>query len=342
MSSLPGLSPVPHGSAGATAEAPAQPEAAPRIESLDQFRGCLVFLMIAANLLAGYEVVPDWLKHSPSFGAIRPIDTGATLFLFTVGSSLGLAFERSRAARGVGATAWRFIRRDLVLIAFGVAGSLLGQRGITRDWEVLQCIGLASLVALPFVFLAPALQRVAGLFLILLFQAIGGLGYWHWLERHDVGGLGGIPGGLAWAGVILFASSLSGPLRSDWRRYRSSSVILGVVGIGAGWVLAWFQPMDKRLVTASYLAVTTGIAALAALAFALLARIPGFAFPPFKVLGVNALTLFMLHAVLVLAIQAVVPAGSPSATVALALLALYAACFGVAGFLYRGRLFIRL
>jgi predicted acyltransferase len=251
--------------AAAAAKADAKSLAVPRVESLDQFRGCLIFLMIAANMLASYDTVPDWLKHSQSFGTINLVDIGVTLFMFTVGTSLELSFERSLALRGNWSTARRFVRRDLLLIAFGIAGSLRLHRGILQDWEVFQSIGLASLGALPFVFLAPGLRLVAAALLILLFQVIGGLGWWNWLKASDIGGLGGILGGLDWAGIILFGSSLAGLVRDDWHHCGSSSIVMGIAGISIGLLLSRHQPMDKQLVTASYLALTTGIAALAAI-----------------------------------------------------------------------------
>ena len=314
----------------------------PRIESLDQYRGCLIFLMIAANLLNNYDVIPAWLRHSCEFGRIHLIDIGVSLFMFTVGLSLGLATARSLSTRGAPTTIRRFVCRDFVLIAFGLTGALLQKRGVFTDWEVFQSIGLASLIALPFVFLAPVLRITVGLGLVSTFHVLGALGYWNWLKSSDVGGMGGVLGSLAWGGIILFGSGLSGLLQGNWRGYRNATLVMGIVGIGAGLILARFMPLDKRLITMPYVLFTTGIAAFAALLFGLLVRVPDFRFWPFKVMGTNALVIFMLHAVLILGILAVVPPGSPLGPVALALLALYAVCFLIAGWLYHRRILIRL
>lgn len=321
---------------------PPAPLSGTRIESLDIFRGCLLFLMIAANFLAGFNVVPYALKHSRVFGTLNFIDIGAALFLFTVGISLGLAFPISRSRQGTKVTLRRYVLRDLTLILFGITGSLLTSKGILRDWEIFQTIGLAGLIALPFVFLPSRWRFVAGVGLILVFQIIGSLGYWQWIKTADVGGLGGIPGGLAWAGIVLFGSSLSGLLRYDWQKFRSTSFIVGVLGIGVGLALTKFQPFDKRLVTGSYLALTTGIAALGAVVFGILTQRYGQKLLPLKILGMNPLVIFIIHGLAILAIEAFIPPVSTGGMVFFALAMLYAVCFAAALFLYRRKYFVRL
>ena len=118
--------------------------------------------------------------------------------------------------------------------------------------------------------------------------------------------------------------------------------MMALAGIVFGLILARIQPFDKRLATAPYLVVTTGIAALTALLFGLLARRPGFHFLPFKVLGVNAMVMFMVHAVLILGLLTLAPPDSPAGTIILALIVLYVGCYVIADLLYRRHIFIRL
>lgn len=313
-----------------------------RIEALDQFRGALVFFMIAANLLAVYRVVPAWLKHSATYGRISFIDLGAPMFLFSVGLALGLAVDRSWRAYGAGQTVRRFIVRDLVLVIFGVTGSWLTHRPIFHDWEVLQTIGVASFLALPMVFLAPRWRVITGIGYLVIFQLIGARGYWTWLQTYDMGGLGGVLGGIGWAGLILFGSSLSRLLRDDYHRFRSAALAMAITGLALAVILVRWQPLDKRLVSGSYLVLTTGLSALVCLFFAMVTRMQNFSFRPFKILGMNAMVLFMVQAVLGLVVQALIPVTSSGFTIFLGLLVLYLACYAAAAFLDHRRMIIRL
>jgi predicted acyltransferase len=313
-----------------------------RIASLDLFRGFLMFILIGADFLAGYPFVPDWLKHSTVFGAISLIDLGAPLFIFAVGISLGLVFLRCTTDGLIAAEQRRYVRRGFVLIAFGIIGSALLHRDIIRDWEVFQTIGLAGIIALPFITMPPRGRLAAAILLMLTFQAIGRYEYGDWLRRSDVGGLGGMLGGIAWAGVILAGSTVSASLREGGPRLRSLLVTMGIVGLVVAVALLSFQPFDKRLVTASYLALTIGLSAFTLLLFVAASCRPRFRFLPFTVLGANALTTFILHGLGLLALTALIPSSSPMGTVLIALAVLYAICYTGAGWLYRRRMFIRL
>ncbi len=313
-----------------------------RIESLDLFKGFLIFVMIAANFLAPYDVVPAWFKHAQIFGTIRLVDIGVTLFMFTIGVSLGLSFERYRESRGTKEALWRYMRRDLLFIAFGIAGSLFTRQDVIADWNVLQSIGLGSLIALPFMFLSESRRLMTGLALIMVFQVVGFFGYWDWLERFDSGGLGGVLGGIAWAGVILVGSFFSSSLRDDWKQFQGLSLLIAVLLVGTGLVLSPLLPFDKRLVTASYLFLTTGIAVFGAYLFEALVRIKNVHIFPLKLLGTNAMTVFMLHGIMILLLQSFFPVSSSAEVALFALTVLYAVCFVAARWLYGRRLFIRL
>lgn len=313
-----------------------------RIESLDLFRGVFLFILIAADYLSFYTFVPDWFKHSKLFGTISIIDLGAPLFIFAVGISLGLVFLRCATGEEIAAASSRYVRRGLVLIAFGVIGSVIQHKGIVRDWEIFQTIGLAGIVALPFITLPPRTRIAAAVLLMLTFQAIGRYEYGDWLRHADVGGLGGILGGLAWAGLILVGSTVSAPLRSDPKKTRAVLVTMGLAALVVSALIMPFQPFDKRLATLSYLALTTGLAAFALLACIAVTRKTRVRLLPFTILGSNALVTFIVHGIGLLALTTLIPASSPMRTVLPALAVLYASCYASAGWLYLHRMFVRL
>jgi len=72
-------------------------DARQRLESIDEFRGFSILLMVLANYLAGPHVVPAWLKHAPDVG-FTVIDIIAPMFIAAIGLTFGASF-RARLAR---------------------------------------------------------------------------------------------------------------------------------------------------------------------------------------------------------------------------------------------------
>ena len=310
-----------------------------RVEFLDQFRGFTVSMMILVNILSGFAIVPAWLKHATTMGRVTVPDFVIPTFLFIIGVAFELAFPRSLAAHGAGKTVWRFTRRSLVLVAFGILGSVLLRHNIALEWGVLETLGMAGLVALPFMFLRPRWRPVAAVLLVALYELISRLGLRAWLLANDTGHLGGIPGGLAWAGVVLLGSLAGSFVRTrDVRGLGVCCIAVAVTGIAAGLLLSRWLPVYKPPVTITYLSLTTGTAAALLLAFSVL----NLRFPPFMVFGVNALAIFMLHGIILVTVMQHVPAASPLPVVVLVLACVYGLCGLVAAVLYRLRVFIRL
>jgi len=310
-----------------------------RIEFLDQFRGFTIALMIFVNLLSGFTVTPQWLKHATVMGSITITDFVITMFIFAVGVALELTFPFSRARIGTPRTVWRHVRRSLLLIGFGLLGSVILGQNLLSKWGVLQTIGGAGLVALPFMFLHPGYRIAAAVALVGAYQLLGAAGHWTWLQAHDIEHLGGFPGALAWAGVLLIASVTGWFIRNrDENGFRRSCVVIAVTGIGLAIALRGIAPIFKPLVTVTYLLATTGFAALVLFVFALL----NLRFLPFRVLGRNALVIFMLHGILVLTAPRLLSPASPLPVVLVALTVVYGLCFLLAGILYTRRITIRL
>jgi predicted acyltransferase len=310
-----------------------------RVEFLDQFRGFTVSMMILVNILSSFAIVPAWLKHATTMGRVTVPDFVIPTFLFIIGVAFELSFSRSVAARGAGRTVWRFMRRSLVLVAFGILGSVLLKHNIALEWGVLETLGMAGLVALPFMFLPPRWRPVIAVLLVALYELISRLGLRPWLLANDTGHLGGIPGGLAWAGVVLLGSLAGSFVRArDARGLRVCCTAIALAGIGAGLLLSRWLPVYKPPVTMTYLLLTTGAAAALLLVFSVL----NLRFPPFRVFGVNALAIFMLHGIILVTVMKLIPAASSLPMVVLVLAGVYGLCGLVAGILYRFRVFIRL
>ena len=311
----------------------------PRHAGIDTFRGIVLAGMVIANHLAPLPITPNWLKHAPVFKGITILDLGFPFFLFIIGLLLPLSYQRRVAQSGLGRTTLHFLKRYGLLSAFGLAGNaVLGQNPVTW-WGVLNAIGLAGLISLPFVRLSPGLRLLSGILLMVAFEVVKRLGYQDWLLANDHAALGGILGGIAWAGVILVASFLSQYLEEFGRAFRAS-LVLGLSLVSLGLILSRFVPVTKWLVTISYLAIGTGLACIALVIILALDRYVRFRLKHFIILGANPLIVYMLAGVLSeISHRLLKPVTFWAAFVSAAVV--YAVCFLVAGLLYRRRRFIK-
>ena len=138
----------------------------------------------------------------------------------------------------------------------------------------------------------------------------------------------------------MILGSVAGSLirTGDRRGFRVYCTALGAVGVASGLALSRWVPLYKPTVTPSYLLLVTGAAAAMLLAFSLL----NLRFLPFKVFGVNALAIFMLHGIVLVTVMTRVPAASPLPVVVIVLAGVYGLCGLVAGILYRSHIIIKL
>lgn len=112
-----------------------------RIVSLDQFRGYTVAGMFLVNFLAGYQAVPDVLKHHHDHCSYA--DTIMPQFLFAVGFAFRLTFERRVERDGARAAYGRIVRRLLGLVLVSLVIYAPGH--VAQTWERLREIGPAAL-----------------------------------------------------------------------------------------------------------------------------------------------------------------------------------------------------
>src|SRR5579884_251374 len=93
-----------------------------RVASADIFRGLTILVMIFVNDVAGVRGLPWWTHHMPDHAnGMTYVDMVFPTFLFIVGISIPLAFER-RIARGDGmASMWlHVLLRSLGLLTLGL------------------------------------------------------------------------------------------------------------------------------------------------------------------------------------------------------------------------------
>jgi predicted acyltransferase len=139
-----------------------------RILSLDQYRGYTIFGMFLVNFLERFGAIPEFFKHHSEY--ITYADTIAPIFLFVAGVGFRLSFLRNRAKLGLRKALWIGLRRYMILTLIGIAYyDPINWRGW---WDALVDIGLAGILALPFMGMSTAWRVGAACFYMLLYQAL--------------------------------------------------------------------------------------------------------------------------------------------------------------------------
>ncbi|MEO0019089.1 MAG: DUF5009 domain-containing protein [candidate division WOR-3 bacterium] len=317
----------------AAATTPERPE---RDRAIDTFRGVLLALMVIANYFGQVQTAPFWLHHAQPLKGITVVDLGFPFFLFILGLVLPGSLKRRLEQKGTLKTTLHFLKRYLLLILFGIAGNLLLGQPVFTNWSVLQSIGLAGLISLPFSFLPPVSRLICGIFLFGLHQAHLYFGYENWLLANEEGGLAGIFGGFAWAGVILVASFV-GAGHKSFSRALFTGILLSLTGV----LLSISVPVAKPLATISYTLFTTGLASLGLTLFLFLDRFLRIRLNHFAILGVNPLFVYMLSGILGTIFAQILPAPQPLVMIALAG-TIYSLTFLCALFLYKRNWLLKL
>jgi len=314
-----------------------------RLLSLDVLRGLTVALMILVNNAGDGKVSYAQLRHSVWNGCTLT-DIVFPLFLFIVGASIALAFQR-RLSQNVSRSVIlvQVLKRSVLIFFIGLVLNALPffQLGELRYYGVLQriaiCYALASLVYLYGGVRGSAVSiviAIAGYWFLMLHVSVPGYGMpgvdvavlnpsgnlAAWLDRllvptahlyrHTVydpeGLLSTIPAVATTLFGVLAGSLLQTP-REAWRKAVALS-LGGVVLLSAGLVWSHWFPLNKRVWTSSYTLFTAGISMLVlALLFWLIdgpLRVRR-GLTPWLVLGTNALTAYIFSEVLAIALSAI-------------------------------------
>jgi len=269
-----------------------------RISSIDQFRGFAILTMVLANFMGGILVIPAWLKHAPDIG-LTVIDLIAPFFIFAIGLTFGVSFQRRLGRDGAFRTYTYFITRYLAIIGLGAiisAGeTAVGENPSGIDWGVLQAIGMAGLVALLFIRLPSLYRWLIGASLLAVYQLILDRFLLDFTLRSPHGGLFG---SLDWAAMLILGTALADLFHADGKPKKLFPwVSLGILAVGT--VLAFYSPVSKHRVSSSYVLITLGISALLFFLFHLISIKYNRHSRFLTVWGKNPLTLYFLHYILI-------------------------------------------
>jgi len=299
---------------------------APRLLSLDVFRGITIAGMILVNNPGTWEAIYPPLRHAQWHGW-TPTDLIFPFFLFIVGVAMTYSLGQ-RLGRGVPKRKLylKVIRRTLIIFGLGLfmAAFPFFELSTLRIPGVLQRIALCYFFG-SLIMLNTGTRGQAITTVILL------MGYWALMKLVPVPGIGAgslEPGanlaayidnsllhGHLWQvtrtwdpeGILstipAIATTLCGVLVGHWLRsprnpYErvSGLFVMGNVGLVLGTIMgAWF-PINKSLWTSSYVVFTAGMALLVLGMCYWLIDIKGYTWwtKPFVIYGTNSIAVFVL------------------------------------------------
>lgn len=300
-----------------------------RLLSVDFFRGFTIAAMILVNNPGSWSHVYPPLLHAQWHGW-TPTDLIFPFFLFIVGVSISLAFTGKKLNQTPYAELYRrIIRRSIILFALGLflSGFPYYDLASIRIPGVLQRIAICYFFAsLIFLHSNVKVQAMAAVALM--------LGYWAAMEWIPVPGAGAgsyekganfsawldsmLLEGHMWAqtrtwdpeGVFstlpAISTTLFGVLTGQLlgRGFSSQKktfllLLAGAISILVAWLWSFYLPVNKSLWTSSYALFTAGMAMVTLAACIFIVDIMGWrkwTFP-FRVYGMNAITVYVLSGV---------------------------------------------
>ena len=264
-----------------------------RLRWIDQARG-FIMLLLCITLVEPWEKTTSegsiffFLTQHPDVDAtyMTLFDIGTPAFMFILGLSFVLSFNKRKSQKSTSSAILRVIIRGFLLLIlgyllmlvehgfdFGVLYEYNAEAGFKIPlWDVLPALGLATLVALPFIFIKdPKYRLIAAYIWMFLYQILlisTPIGYYASLTWH-----GGIFGTIfTLSGVVIVAAALGDYVfNTDHppKKKYTNMAILGVanlvVGILLGLIPGW-EP-SKRISTFSFGLVSLGVIILAMLIF---------------------------------------------------------------------------
>ncbi|MDF9800954.1 putative acyltransferase [Catalinimonas alkaloidigena] len=304
--------------------------ASKRLLSLDVMRGITIAGMIIVNTPGSWSHVYPPLQHAEWHG-LTPTDLVFPFFLFMVGVSITLAFNK-RLAKGVSKKplATKTLKRTLIIFALAMFLALFPE----FDFANLRVAGVLTRIALVYFICSLIFLQVRTWKGIAILSAVLLVAYWLMMVLIPVPGVG--PANLepgtnlaAWLDSVAMPGRL---YRETWDPEGLLStipaVVTGLTGILAGYliqsknsgehkiiwmmvvgtalcILAYFWnqvfPVNKNLWSSSYVLASSGMAALLLGCMYWLIDVQKYQrwTPFFVAFGMNAITAYVLHGVLI-------------------------------------------
>jgi len=256
-----------------------------RLDTIDQFRGCAIILMALTHFLSRVVWIPAWLKNTKEFG-FTPPDLIAAMFIFAIGLTYGLSFNRRLQRDGNWPTCVHFLRRSLALIGLGFL--------ITPEethWGLFQMLGVAVFIALLVIRFPIWVRLIAGAALQIGYQLVldtarGSIGY------QSIGN--GVLWSLSWSAMLILATVLADLFHNP--RYGRRACLWGAgLALALGILLSFWIPVSLTWGTSSYVLIGLGGSGILFVGFDWLSTRLRLRLPWLSAWGQNPLVLYVLH-----------------------------------------------
>ena len=310
-----------------------------RWESLDEFRGFAMAALILFSPLFLFDCIPDWVKHANGNG-LHLVDLGVPAFLFAVGLSYKISFDKKRLSITTIKLIRSFLSRNLVLIIFGLVGEPLRYGDWKLHWGVLETIGACGIFVLPFMFLRHEIRLALALIMPFLWQLLLSSGYENLASVYDMGGPFSVP---AWSSIILLGSVVF-DISTTKDRVRIipdlvftsvEAFLLTVIFVIMG------APINKHLVTLSYVAIGIAFSSFVFAAFVFKEK-NKLQFAWLSAFGKNSLLMYILAGFEFLLIERVFPPSLSLGYVIIVAICSLFICFPIAWALSKKRIYLKL
>ena len=258
--------------------------------TLDRFRGIIIILMVIGNGLADVPAFPGIFKHAEDIG-FTIADTVAPMFILAIAMTYRASFLRRYDKHKLNAYS-HFIIRYFALIGIGAlfsaGGVVVAQQ---TPWGVLQSIGMAGLLTLPFIRLSAGWRAAAALAILICYQLLLDR---FWLADVLGSSHGGFYGSISWGAMLILCTAMVDWLSAPDRRQAYAITALTVVSA----VAIWLVPISKNRMTISYVLLTTLISCFAYIAVRLASKRIQPKSGWIACWGENPLPMFVLHLIL--------------------------------------------
>lgn len=232
-----------------------------RIESIDEFRGFAIFMMVIINFLARANNIPSWLKHAPDIG-FTVADIVAPMFIFAIGLTYGMSIRKRVEKYGKGKTYSHFFTRYMAIAGIGFFltsfGNLTGTYENSSNWGLLQAIGTAGLITLLFIKFSTKIRAIVGILLLIFYQFMLDQ---FWLQTVLSSSHGGFYGSISW-GAMLLLGTVFADLYHSQNNSSKKFLFVAITVLVIGLTLLFFIPISKNRISFSYVIVALSLSAL--------------------------------------------------------------------------------
>lgn len=243
------------------------------------------------------ENIPFFLHHNQK-NILLFADLIAASFAFVLGASLFFSFK-NRFASFNRKAAYRYSKRFvfIALLGFLLDGFLcIGQLTFCPRWGVLQSLGVAGLIAIPFLSTENNKVRFLGVLGLLILYQFGLYGTNINFGIEAISIHGGLIGGIGY-GIVSIFGLISAQYFFGNRKNKIWAI--GIALILAAVLLSYAIPFDKWTVSTSYVIISSGVSMCFWLLLDLLSKKQTSPNPVLFFLAKNSLLLWTLQYLIV-------------------------------------------